>query len=419
VKPPKRAQRRLKLLVLRIGQPVGRRVVRLLARGVRPAPPGGGRPRVSFLLLNAYGVGGTIRTTFNTAAWLAKTHDVEVISVVRRRDDPALPFPEGVDLSAVDDLRATPGLLGRFARALPSALIHPEDYGFRACSFLTDVRLARRLRALPPGVLVSTRPGLNVAVPSLAPAGVTLVGQEHMNFLAHRPGLFARIRSTYPKLDALAVLTDGDLEDYTRLLSGAKTKVRRIPNALPPSDAPAAALDRKVVIAAGRLRRQKGFDLLIRAYAEVARTHPDWKLHIYGAGEEKAALQGLIEGSVLEDTVTLMGATRTLCDELAKGSIFVLSSRYEGFGMVILEAMSQGLPVVTFDCPRGPGDIVSDGEDGIVVPNGDIDGLARAIVELIEDEDKRRRYGAAAPAKAHRYDIANIGPQWDALLGEL
>lgn len=405
--------RRAKLLVLRLLQPLGRTMVRLLAGRARPS----GDAKLYLLLLHAYGVGGTIRTTFNTAEWLARSREVEVISVIRRREAPALPFPEGVALSAVDDLRERGG---RALRALPSALIHPEDYGFSACSLVTDVKLARRLRSLAPGsVLITTRPGLNVAAPSLVPKGVTVIGQEHMNFLSHRPGLMARIRSEYPKLDALAVLTEDDAHDYAQMLAGGGTKVVRIPNALPPSDGPVAALDEKVVVAAGRLRLQKGFDLLIRAYAEVARTHPDWQLRIYGSGEERQALRDLIVERELYNHVFLMGTSHTLQDELAKGSIFVLSSRYEGFGMVILEAMARGLPVVSFDCPRGPGEIVGSGQDGILVPNGDVNGLTRAIVELIEDEDKRRHYGAAAPAKARQYALEKIGPRWDALLGEL
>lgn len=408
--------RRVKLLALGLAQPPGRLFVRLAAGKPKRAASG---PDVSLLLLHAYGVGGTIRTTFNTAEWLARTREVEVISVIRRRDTPALPFPPGVKLSAVDDLRAPLGLVGRVLRALPSALVHPEDYGFSACSLLTDVRLARRLRSLAPGVLVTTRPGLNVAAPSLVPDGVTVVGQEHMNFLSHRPGLLARIKREYAKLDALAVLTEDDLRDYSHLLSGRGTHVTRIPNALPQTDGPLSSLDAKVVVAAGRLRRQKGFDLLIRAFTEVARAHPDWQLRIYGSGEERQALRDLIVEHELYNHVFLMGTSRALHQELAKGSIFVLSSRYEGFGMVILEAMSRGLPVVSFDCPRGPGEIVSDGEDGILVPDGDVGGLAAALVRLIEDDDERRRFGAAAPAKARQYELANIGPRWDALLGEL
>jgi glycosyltransferase involved in cell wall biosynthesis len=408
--------------LLRVVRRAALAVLALGARGGRStAPPPGARTKVSILLLHAYGMGGTIRTVFNLAGQLAHTHDVEIVSIVRRRDDPFFAVPRGVRITTLDDRRegVPRPWPARLLDRLPSLLVHDQDYGFAGMSLWTDLRLARALRRHGPGVLVATRPALNLIVARLAPADVVTVGQEHMNFESHRPALAADIRRTYRRLDALAVLTEADRGDYAAVLDGAPTRVVRIPNALPELGGGRSPLTEPVVIAAGRLTGQKGFDLLIPAFERVAREHPEWKLRIFGSGHQRDLLLGLVAERGLFDNVQLMGRTQHLGEQLAKASIFALSSRFEGFGMVLVEAMSKGLPVVSFDCPRGPAEIVHDGVDGLLVPNGDVEAFTEALLELVRDEDRRRRMGEAGLRTAAEYDGGAIGERWARLLEEL
>jgi glycosyltransferase involved in cell wall biosynthesis len=395
---------------------VHRAAMPLAAHLTRSASTAPGTARVHILLEHAWGMGGTIRTTFNLAGYLARHADVEIISSRRARERPFLPLPAEAEVTALDDRTAPRGRLARLLAALPSVLIHPYDYAYPRASLWTDLALVRRLRAMQSGVLIGTRPAYNLVAARLAPPGVVTVGVENMNFHSHRPPLARDIRRHYGRLRALVVLTGEDERDYGRMLAGAPTRVERIPNALAALGGGEPSLDEQVVVAAGRLTGQKGFDLLIRAFAQVVREQPAWRLRIFGGGPQRAELERLIAELGVGQSVSLEGATKKIGEEFAKASIFALSSRFEGFGMVIVEAMSKGLPVVSFDCPRGPGEIISHGEDGLLVPNGDVDGLARALLELIGDADRRRSYGAAALAKSRDYGMDAIGQRWDSLL---
>ena len=217
-------------------------------------------------------------------------------------------------------------------------LIHPSEES-RHWNLWVDVQLARRLHRRS-GVLITTRPGLNLIAADLSPPGLVTIGREEVNLDAWSPRLQAAMRRYYPKLDVLVTLTERDRLAYEELLAG-RQRLEVIPNTARPVGGAEPDLATPRVVAAGRLTRQKGFDLLIAAFEQVAADHPDWRLRILGRGERHEELQAMIEARGLADRVELAGATCDIGAELAHASIFAFSSRREGFPLVLLEAMSK------------------------------------------------------------------------------
>lgn len=214
------------------------------------------------------------------------------------------------------------------------------------------------------------------------------------------------------KLDQLVVLTEEDRQSWHEL-----SHVSVIPDPLAFVPGQQSPLTARRVIAVGRYVYQKGFDLLLQAWARVEQECPDWQLVIFGDGD-RAPYQRQAEELGLRHC-QLRGRTADIQAEYLNSSLFVFSSRFEGFGMVLIEAMACGLPVVSFDCPCGPKDIVSDGQDGLLVPAGNVEQLAQAMIRVMKHTDLARQLGRQAVEKSEQYHIELLAERWRSLFERL
>lgn len=229
-----------------------------------------------------------------------------------------------------------------------------------------------------------------------------------MRFYKHR--YFRRVER---QADVVVTLTTGDAHEWFRA-----RRIEIIPNFTMLSADRQSTCDAKRVIAVGRLEWQKGFDRLISVWQQVEQRHPDWQLVIFGSGTLESQLKSQIQAAHLQG-ITLNPFTSTINEEYVCSSIFALSSRFEGFGLVLLEAMQAGLPCVTFDCPYGPSDVVADGVNGFVVPDGDVAAFADKLCLLIENDSLRKAYGEVSVMRAKQYDVDEVMARWNALFCSL
>lgn len=216
------------------------------------------------------------------------------------------------------------------------------------------------------------------------------------------------------KLSQMVVLTNEDAKLWPEI-----PNVKVIPNPVSFFPKYVSTCQNKQVIAVGRYFGEKGFDRLISAWSIVNKLHPDWHLKIYGDGFLRKQLQNQIDSLNLSESCNLEYPVKDIESKYLESSIFAMTSHFEGFGLAIIEAMSCGLPVVSFACNFGPIALISNNTDGFLVPNGGIQQLADKICALIENEEMRCDMGKQARLKAENYCIEHIGKQWEDLFTEV
>lgn len=286
------------------------------------------------------------------------------------------------------------------------------------------IKLSSIISELKPDVIVCVKldfAGLLNDVKGTTP----LVVESHTLCQAERfehPGVFRRLhlwmlKCSIRKVDAVVALTEGDAKDWRKI----NPSIYVIPNVvhLNEKDNYSDCLSKSIVFV-GRLSKQKNIDALLNIWKRTFVLNPEWSLHVYG---EKGDLGAKIYKRLLEariiNVVIHEPVKDNIIDEYKKHSILVLTSVFEPFGLVIPEAMSCGLPVVSFDCPYGPADIITDGVDGFLIKNRDIQAFADCVCQLIEDKELRLRMGQAAIKSAQRYRADVIMPKWKELFEHL
>lgn len=370
--------------------------------------------KILYNIAGFYRPAGMERVLADKANWLVgHGHEVTILTTEQKGRPYAFPLDNRIELrdlgigyednnggSLMDKLVHYPGKQRRHLKALKTALkeLKPD---ITVSMFCNEVNLIPRIKD-----------------------GSRKILEVHFSRFKRlqygRKGLWAlvdryrsrRDESLVRKYDCFVVLTEEDKGFW-----GNMDSIRVIPNPVNFHPAEPASLDTKTVIAVGRYTHQKGLERLLEAWSLIPRE--GWKLRLVGDGEQREMLDKQIRTLALQDSVILGRAESDMASVYKNASILALSSRYEGLPMALIESQAFGVPAVSFDCKCGPKEIIKDGEDGLLVPEGDVRGLADALRRLMYDDELRCKMGRTAFARASRWSAEKIMPQWIRLFEEI
>lgn len=375
--------------------------------------------KLIYCIRATYNPGGMERVLLNKVSYLVreKGWNVTIVTTDQRGRPPFYPFPEEIrmidlGINYADDNEKN--VLLKISGYLKRRKVHKR-------------KLAALLDKERVDIVVSLYPSESSFIPELKDGSKKVLELHFCKFFRLQYGrsgllgLIDRLRTKQDekiarRFDKFVVLTNEDKGYW-----GAMPNIEVIPNAAMPMGNNLSDGSAKRVIAVGRLDYQKGFDRLIQAWGIVQQheTFKDWTLDIFGQGEWKEMLQNMIDKAGLNHNTHINKPTNAIGKEYANSSLIVMTSNYEGFGMVLVEAMACGVPAIAFDCKCGPSDIIDNGKNGLLVKEGDIAGLAEAMMKLMGDEQLRKRMSVNARSVVETYSEETVMNKWISLFTSL
>lgn len=375
--------------------------------------------KIIYCTHSTYNPGGMERVLYNKVKYLSEQMhwDVTVVTTDQHGRPSFYPFPESVRMIDLGINYSEDNVKGAFGKIL----------GYLKKRKKHRKLLEELLIKEKSDIVVSLYPSESSFIPDIKDGSKKVLEIHYCKFFRlqyGRKGLLGAIdrwrtwqdERIVRRFDKFVVLTNED-----RGYWGDLPNIEVIPNAaMFVADRYSDVLNKRV-IAVGRLDYQKGFDRLIKAWEVVWKSgkYNDWRLDIFGQGEWKDMLQRMIDEKGLNGSAFINVPTKCIGDEYADSSLLVMTSNYEGFGMVLVEAMSCGLPVVSFDCKCGPRDIISEGENGLIIRNGDIKALAEGMMRLMGDGECRKRMSQNARKIVDTYSEKTVMDKWICLFNNL
>lgn len=350
--------------------------------------------KVHFLVKNIYNQGGDTRAVVLLANRMAEDHEVTIISFFKTADSPILDLRDDIKIIALFN----------------------EPFSLRKNYFKVVRKLSRTIKKCNIDILFIEAIGFNcITYPIIRNKDIKTISCEHASYYdgGNMFGMawFGR-KIACRTNDCVVVLTRQDLIDYKTYMK----KIKRIEQIYNPMDVKLKNypydLDSKRLITCGRLVHVKGYDYLIEVARKVFSKHPNWEWHIYGEGAERENIEKKIDEFKLHNNVKLMGEIEEIYDKYKEYSAYVMTSRSESFGMVLVEALKSGLPAISFDCNNGPREIIDNNENGLLIECFNTDLMAESICKFIESKELRKKLSSKTQENLLKFDIDNIYQQW-------